>query len=363
VSLDTWSGDSSALEAVTAGETIIVKLAGTDFTASLTATVMSYPAGAVVMQTTRSSGTETLSAPQTTSGGQYKVDWWDGTTSTINSNTNATKAIAAPYNTSAPKTIVVYPASSVDTMKKINPCSNCTYYDSRLAALTTLTVNNVGSMATFKLGNQAATITSLTWTNGGSGITGTLDLTGYTLLTNVSLTGGSFIPAFTGLNLTGCSGLTDLTVAGLTSLASLTLASNAALVNFSVTGCTSLVTTSIDLTGAAVDQFTIDGATVTSFDAGSFAAGYTGGYPFTVTGCSNLATLRAVGIGAAFAVQSGIAAQSGNLNAAAINQLFTDLANITGQAGDGSTVDVTDNPGAATCTQSIATAKGWNVYA
>ena len=45
-----------------------------------------------------------------------------------------------------------------------------------------------------------------------------------------------------------------------------------------------------------------------------------------------------------------------SLPTAAINELFTNLATVTGQ-----TVTVTGNPGAATCDTSIATAKGWTV--
>lgn len=46
-----------------------------------------------------------------------------------------------------------------------------------------------------------------------------------------------------------------------------------------------------------------------------------------------------------------------NLSAAALNEIFTNLASgVTGQ-----TITVTGNPGAATCTPSIATAKGWTV--
>jgi hypothetical protein len=44
------------------------------------------------------------------------------------------------------------------------------------------------------------------------------------------------------------------------------------------------------------------------------------------------------------------------LTAAAINDIFTGLGTGTGQ-----TITVTGNPGAATCTPSIATAKGWTV--
>jgi hypothetical protein len=44
------------------------------------------------------------------------------------------------------------------------------------------------------------------------------------------------------------------------------------------------------------------------------------------------------------------------LDTAALNQLFTDLPTVTSR-----TIDITGTPGAATCTRSIATAKGWTV--
>jgi hypothetical protein len=45
-----------------------------------------------------------------------------------------------------------------------------------------------------------------------------------------------------------------------------------------------------------------------------------------------------------------------NLSAAAIDQVFTDLPTVTSK-----TIDITGATGAATCTRSIATAKGWSV--
>jgi hypothetical protein len=45
-----------------------------------------------------------------------------------------------------------------------------------------------------------------------------------------------------------------------------------------------------------------------------------------------------------------------SLGTAALDQLFTDLPTITAK-----TINITGTPGAATCTRSIATAKGWTV--
>jgi hypothetical protein len=47
VSLDTWTGNDTGIVVVSNGDTIIIKLDGTDFTASLTATFTPVPAGAL----------------------------------------------------------------------------------------------------------------------------------------------------------------------------------------------------------------------------------------------------------------------------------------------------------------------------
>jgi hypothetical protein len=46
-----------------------------------------------------------------------------------------------------------------------------------------------------------------------------------------------------------------------------------------------------------------------------------------------------------------------NLNATALNEIFTNLS----ASGAGKTITILNNPGAATCTRSIATTKGWTV--
>ena len=45
-----------------------------------------------------------------------------------------------------------------------------------------------------------------------------------------------------------------------------------------------------------------------------------------------------------------------NLNAAALNQIFTNLGTVTS-----GTITITSTPGSATCNRSLATAKGWTV--
>jgi len=64
----------------------------------------------------------------------------------------------------------------------------------------------------------------------------------------------------------------------------------------------------------------------------------------------SLSRIQATGIKVTFSIAGG------NMSAMALNELFTNLATVVGQ-----TVTITGNPGAGTCDQSIATAKGWTV--
>lgn len=60
-------------------------------------------------------------------------------------------------------------------------------------------------------------------------------------------------------------------------------------------------------------------------------------------------------------IRSSISFLNCNLSAAAIDTVFSNLATLP--VANSQTITVTGNPGAATCTQSIATAKGWLVVA
>jgi surface protein len=69
------------------------------------------------------------------------------------------------------------------------------------------------------------------------------------------------------------------------------------------------------------------------------------------SGCSSLASVACTGI------NQTISFASCKLSAAQIDAIFTNLSS----SGSGKTITVTGNYGAATCTTSIATAKGWTV--
>lgn len=70
-------------------------------------------------------------------------------------------------------------------------------------------------------------------------------------------------------------------------------------------------------------------------------------------GCTRLASLRLPGMPTTFSIASC------NMGADALDTLFGDLADLTGLTAQ--TITITGNPGAATCDQTIATAKNWTV--
>jgi hypothetical protein len=78
----------------------------------------------------------------------------------------------------------------------------------------------------------------------------------------------------------------------------------------------------------------------------------------TATNRNNLTTLRVRNVlaGQYGGTSPQIAVQYCNLDTAALNQVFTDLPTVTSK-----TINITGATGAATCTRSIATAKGWTV--
>jgi len=113
------------------------------------------------------------------------------------------------------------------------------------------------------------------------------------------------------------------------------LGSGTSLTNMSATfkGMTSVKSLTI---GAKLSVLTMDGASsvrmaMTSLRLTNATSTFTGGTP-------------------------AINIKYNKLDAAALNTLFGDLPTITSK-----TIDITGNPGAATCTRSIATSKGWTV--
>jgi|688.fasta_scaffold397084_2 hypothetical protein len=75
------------------------------------------------------------------------------------------------------------------------------------------------------------------------------------------------------------------------------------------------------------------------------------------TNCSNMFSTRSIIKSLMYGTKVTHSYANQLLDAAALNEIFTNL----GTANAGATITITGNPGAATCNQSIATAKGWTV--
>ena len=170
------------------------------------------------------------------------------------------------------------------------------------------------------------------------------------------------------------SGCTSLTTFG-------TITTTSALLNttYMFNQCTALVT---------APNFTTSGVTniqgmflyctsLTTIPAYNFAAvtspsNFVGTIYLPGSTCTALTTVNCTGLGTSFAggdvlVQTTVDFTGCNLNASAINTLFTNLGTAPAPFLIISTwyyhaiIVVTSNPGAATCTPSIATAKNWTV--
>lgn len=117
-------------------------------------------------------------------------------------------------------------------------------------------------------------------------------------------------------------------------------------------------------TCASLERLTISNTTgVTAFDSSAVSSCYRldtipniylGGVTALNSGvfstCSSVRVILATGI------KETLTIANLNLEASALNTLFTNLATVTGK-----TITITGNPGAALCNRSIATAKGWTV--
>jgi hypothetical protein len=68
------------------------------------------------------------------------------------------------------------------------------------------------------------------------------------------------------------------------------------------------------------------------------------------SGCTNLRRMQGTGIKVTVSFQQCL------LDATAIDEIFTNLAVVSGQ-----TITVSQNPGSSTCNTAIATGKGWTV--
>jgi len=177
-----------------------------------------------------------------------------------------------------------------------------------------------------------------------------LDVSGLTALTRLQCTTNS---------------LTNLDVGGLTALTTLYCDDNN-LTNLDVSGLTALTylncysnnLTSLDVSGlTALTALICNSNNLTSLDAGGLTA-------LTQLNASNLGSLTGIaGSDSLIALQNpnfstaSVKLTNSGLTASAIDSFFTDLPVTSVSAG----IDVSGSVGAATCTPSIATTKGYSV--
>jgi hypothetical protein len=281
------------------------------------------PPGMARMVTVRNSSTFSITVKSTT--GYVAARWWDGSVEVFGAgvaanNITVSKAIPTTGNwiKSAPKEIFIW---------------SCT----------------VGNA------NQSGNLTTLNCGNGNS-LT-SLDVSGLTALAQLFCSTNSLtsldVSGLTSLNLLACNAnsLTSLDVSGLTALTTLNCSTNSL--------------TSLDVSGlTALNGLSCNNNSLTSLNVSGLTA-------LTTLVCSNnpLTSLRAVGVvfdsgkwknkkkGKAYGIQR---IDNNLLNAAALNQFYTDLGATTPGTGF---LDVKDNPGSATADHTIATNKGYVVFA
>jgi hypothetical protein len=299
----------------------------------------------------QSSGEINLTVRTTT--GYAKVEYWNGSTPYGGSGDPGTSVdfslnIVSPYNNTNPKTMVVYSCTSTGSRS-----GNVTFF----YAYSLYTPNTENFTSCNLLG--CSMLQSLYI----RGLTGSLDLSNLTSLLTVGCQKSNFGTA-SSINLSGCSALFDLNVSGDfgSSLASyITGWSELPLLNLTVTYNPSLV--SLDLTDKSSLQF-INCGSCSNLDTVDIS------YLYDLISAkfddnSSLASVTALGVGSAmyypwysyWTLGAGISVKNCNLNAAALDQLYSDLAE--SQAGQ---LFVHNNPGVGSDDPTIATAKNYTVY-
>jgi len=283
---------------------------------------------------TKSTGNVAGSARSTT--GYIKVEWWDSTTNvygTGEANNNIFWSKAA--GGAGSKTLRIYPSDASGNLS-----GSLTLLDCNTNSLTSLDVSGLTALNTLICFSNSLT---------------SLDVSGLTALANLTCSNNSLtalnvsgLTALTGLFCSGNS-LTSLNVSGLTSLTGL--------------GCSENSLTSLNVSGlTALTYLFCSGNSLTSLDVSNLPA-------LTELNCDNneLVTLRATAVSFGFwknkKKQKGSVGFSGvdnQLDAAALNQFYTDLA--AGIPG-ASVLNVENNPGTATHDPTIATNKGYVVFA
>jgi len=261
-----------------------------------------------------------------TSTGFYKIEWWDGTTSTAANETFVLKTIAAPYNNSTPKPLKVYSIDNTTDQRKIGYITQIWHERSssgspRLSNINTANFRNCPRLQRFYMFNDGG-ITMIPPSS--------LDFSGLKELTDLRINATS-TGIYMGSNGGNNSTLTSVDVTGCSSLQYCYITNSYALT--SVTGlnsaANSLVTLVLHL-NISLSSLRIQNCS------------FNNPITYTYSGYNYLSS-------------GGVYFGNCNFDAAALDQIYTDLA-----AGNGIII-VQNNPGTPTDNPSIATAKGYTV--
>jgi hypothetical protein len=254
--------------------------------------------------------------------GWFKVNWWDGTSTLYNPGigaSSASKAISAPYNTTAEKRFSIIPTDSSGV--QIGQLSSIAFGNSGVSPISYVDVLGLSKLETFAC-DAGANLTS--YLHNGR--------IKYLTLSNMSLTSISIPPGSLTQRIIIAASTTFTTLNGLDNVKN-------TLQEFELSTCTSF-TSAIDVSNfLALYHIDTKGSAITSIRAQN-----------CVLNSQYYSTYNYFSGGAEF--------DGSNLDRTAIVQFFNDLANGNGY------LDVTGSIGAASLTASdilIATNKGYTV--
>jgi hypothetical protein len=287
--------------------------------------------------------------------GYIKVEWWDSTTNVYGTGVATSDFVwSKAAGGAGVKTLRIYPSDASGNLSgalTILNCTNNSLTSLDVSGLTALTILNCSSNSLTSL--DVSGLTALTILNCTNNSLTSLDVSGLTALTILNCTNNSLtsldVSGLTALTILNCTNnsLTSLDVSGLTALTGLDCFSNSL--------------TTLDVSGlTALEYLRCFNNSLTALDVSNFPE-------LNELNCSNnaLVTLRATAVSFGFwknkkkqKASQGCIASDNQLDAAALNQFYTDLA--PGIPG-ASFLNVENNPGTATHDPTIATNKGYVV--
>ena len=311
------------------------------------------PENGFSVATRRSAGTFSFSLGL--SAGDWVVEWWDGVRELRSATTTASKTISGAYANASPKVVKVFPVSSLEyfTSLTFGAASVSAIDVSRLSQLTDLSIGNNSVGGTFDVSHM----TSLQY---------------FTL--NSSEVEKIILPedpsSVLGINVSSASNLTEIVnfekcvdlgtaymqSSGLTRLDFTGWNGNLDIGYFSdMLSLTEVISLGDAMSNSGYAYITLYNCTsLTSIDV----AGLSGGFVLDLAMCA-LTEIRGVGASNDTDYSSsylGFQISGNNLDAAALDQFYTDLASGTGG------INVYGNPGVSGHDPTIATGKGYTVY-